>query len=168
MLRALLVDRFKMTYHTEQRQVPAYSLIAKNTKLKKADPNARSSCKQINNAAGAPAGALMLSCQNVTMGYFADHLQNFGFGAISWPVEDATGLEGGYDISLVFSPNAGMNFGGGRGGASGESPVPVASDPSSGMTLFEAIEKVGLKLEKRKREMPVIVIDHIEQKPTEN
>jgi uncharacterized protein (TIGR03435 family) len=46
--------------------------------------------------------------------------------------------------------------------------VPIASDPSSGMTLFEAIEKVGLKLEKRKREMPVIVIDHIEQKPTEN
>ena len=61
-----------------------------------------------------------------------------------------------------------MNFGGGRGGASGESPVPIASDPTGGMTLFEAIEKVGLKLEKRKREMPVIVIDHIEQKPTEN
>ena len=78
--------------------MPAYSLIAKNTKLKKADPNARSSCKQLNNAPGAPAVTFMLSCQNVTMGYFANRLQNFGFCTITWPVEDATGLEGGYDI----------------------------------------------------------------------
>jgi len=170
MLRALLVDRFKMTYHTEQRKVSAYSLIAPKSKLKKADPDTRSSCKQSNNALGAPAGSITFSCQNVTMAYFADRLQNLSFnGAISWPVDDATGLEGGYDISLSFSPNAGMNFGGGgRGGNSGENAVPVAADPSTGMTLFEAIEKLGLKLEQRKREMPVIVIDHIEQKPTEN
>ena len=170
MLRALLADRFKMSYHTEPRKVSAYSLIAPKSKLKKADPEARSSCKQINNAPGAPAGSIMFHCQNITMAYFADRLQNLSFGAgINWPVEDATGLEGGYDVSLVFSPNAGMNFGGpGRGASSGENAVPTASDPSSGVTLFEAIEKLGLKLEQRKREMPVTVIDHIEQKPTDN
>jgi uncharacterized protein (TIGR03435 family) len=46
--------------------------------------------------------------------------------------------------------------------------VPSASEPAGGITLFEAIEKqLGLKLEKQKRTMPVIVIDRFE-KPTEN
>jgi uncharacterized protein (TIGR03435 family) len=170
MLRSLLAERFKMTFHTEPRKVAAYSLIAPKPKLKKADPDARSSCKQTNNPPGAPAGSIMFSCQNVSMAYFADRLQNVGFGQIAWPVEDATGLEGGYDLALTFSPNAGMNFGPGpgRGGPAGENAVPTASDPTGGVTLFDAIEKLGLKLEQRKREMPVIVIDHLEPKPTEN
>jgi len=50
--------------------------------------------------------------------------------------------------------------------ARGEDAAP---DPSGVLTIFEAVEKqLGLKLEKQKRTMPVIVIDHIEQKPTEN
>jgi uncharacterized protein (TIGR03435 family) len=170
MMRALLVERFKMKFHTEEREVSAYSLAAPKSKLKKADPNERTTCKQTNNAPGMPAGTMLVDCKNVTMDYFASRLQNFGFGQIDWPVQDATGLEGGYDISLLYSPNAGMNFGGpGRGGAaSGENAAAQASDPSTGMTLFEALEKVGLKLERRKRKLPVIVIDHLEQKPTEN
>jgi uncharacterized protein (TIGR03435 family) len=44
-----------------------------------------------------------------------------------------------------------------------------ASDPSGAVTLFEAIEKqLGLKLEKQKRPASVLVIDHVEQKPTDN
>jgi len=170
MLRALLVERFKMAYHTEPRKVAAYSLIAPKPKLKKADPEARSSCKQSNNAPGAPAGSMTISCQNVTMAYFAERLQNMSFGTFAWPVEDATELEGGYDISLTFNPSSGMNFGPGpgRGGNGSENAVPTASDPTPGVTLFEAIEKLGLKLDQRKREMPVIVIDHMERKPTEN
>jgi uncharacterized protein (TIGR03435 family) len=35
--------------------------------------------------------------------------------------------------------------------------------------IFDAIEKdLGLKLEAQKRSYPVFVIDHIEEKPTEN
>jgi uncharacterized protein (TIGR03435 family) len=52
----------------------------------------------------------------------------------------------------------------GRGGA-----VAEASDPSGSLTLFEAIEKqLGLKLEMQKRPEPVVIIDHLEEKPTEN
>jgi uncharacterized protein (TIGR03435 family) len=37
------------------------------------------------------------------------------------------------------------------------------------VSLFDAIDKqLGLKLEMRKNPMPVLVIDHIEPKPTEN
>jgi len=57
--------------------------------------------------------------------------------------------------------------GGGRGGPDGAESA--ASDPTGALSLFEAVEKqLGLKLEKTKRSVPVIVIDHLEQKPTEN
>jgi uncharacterized protein (TIGR03435 family) len=58
-----------------------------------------------------------------------------------------------------------------RGGGEMAQPVgaPAASDPSGMQTIFEAVEKqLGLKLESRKRTAAVVVIDHIEQKPTEN
>ena len=46
--------------------------------------------------------------------------------------------------------------------------VPAAAEPVGGYTLFEALEKqLGLKLEKQKRTVPLIVIDRLE-KPKEN
>jgi uncharacterized protein (TIGR03435 family) len=48
-------------------------------------------------------------------------------------------------------------------------PAAAASDPNGAVTLFEAVEKqLGLKLESQKRPVPVLVIDHAEQKPTDN
>jgi len=82
-------------------------------------------------------------------------------------------IEGGWDFSLTFStiPVA-VRAAMARGGETAGQPpgnVPLAADPVGGITLFEALEKqLGLKLEVQKRSMPVIVIDHIEQKPTEN
>jgi uncharacterized protein (TIGR03435 family) len=184
MIRALLVDRFKMKYHMEDRPMPAYSLVAAKPKLKKADPNSRTWCKNIPTPPGAPPGSRAMQCQNITMAQFADRLQNQS-RELNWPVEDKTGIEGGYDFTLVFTFGAmmgapmpvrmdgapgggavgGMAVGGGPGGGMG---MP-SSDPSGGQTIFTAIEKtLGLKLELQKRTMPVVVIDHIEQHPTEN
>jgi uncharacterized protein (TIGR03435 family) len=58
----------------------------------------------------------------------------------------------------------------GRGGdAPPPGALPQAADPGGGYTIFEAVEKqLGLKLETQKRPLQVIVIDHIERKPTEN
>jgi uncharacterized protein (TIGR03435 family) len=56
-----------------------------------------------------------------------------------------------------------------RGGDAAAGAATAAPDPNGGLTIFEAVEKeLGLKLEKQKRPVTVIVIDHIEQKPTEN
>jgi len=65
-------------------------------------------------------------------------------------VVDATGIEGAYDFTLSFTP--------GTGGAGGPSDVSV---PDGGITLFDALEK---------RNIPalVLMLDHIERKPTEN
>jgi uncharacterized protein (TIGR03435 family) len=42
-------------------------------------------------------------------------------------------------------------------------------DPNGAVTLFDAVSKqLGLKLEKQRRPVQVLVIDHIEEKPTEN
>jgi uncharacterized protein (TIGR03435 family) len=43
------------------------------------------------------------------------------------------------------------------------------ADPNGAISLFEALDKqLGLKLEPQKRPMPVLMIDHVEQRPTEN
>jgi uncharacterized protein (TIGR03435 family) len=45
----------------------------------------------------------------------------------------------------------------------------MASDPNGGVTLFKALEKqLGLRLEKRNIPAPVVVLDHMEQKPIDN
>jgi len=168
MLRALLADRFKMTYHTEERQLPAYSLVAAKPKMKKADPASRAFCKDKPAPPGAPPGSRVLECQNVTMAQFADRLQYMP-GDFSLGVVDATGLVGTWDFTLTFSLNF-MSFGPRGGGDAGAAGAPAPPpDPNGGLTVFEAVEKqLGLKLEKQKRTVQVTVIDHIEQKPTEN
>jgi uncharacterized protein (TIGR03435 family) len=54
-------------------------------------------------------------------------------------------------------------------GKSGEPPAAgIASEPG-GITLFEAINRqLGLKVELQKKPMPVLVIDRVNQVPTEN
>ena len=173
LVRNLLVTRFKMTYHEEDRPVTAYSLIAAKPKLKKADPDSRIFCRRGQAAPGSPPASQTLTCQNATMAFFAEQLLQ-GYPGLNWPVLNATDLEGGWDFSLTFSvfPAALLN-GGGRGGPLGgdaqSGALPSASDPNGGYTIFEAIERqLGLKLKAEKRNEKVFVVDHMETTPTEN
>jgi uncharacterized protein (TIGR03435 family) len=53
--------------------------------------------------------------------------------------------------------------------ASGDAKSGEAADPNGAVTMFEAVSKqLGLKLEKQKRTASVLVIDHMEETPTEN
>ena len=180
MLRALLAERFKLTVHTEQRPMEAYSLVAVKPKLQKSDPTARTRW----NEGPAPDGkdprkanpilGRLVTCQNVTMAQFAELLPGIAPGYIHNEVLDKTGLEGGWNFTLSFSGNGFQaGGGGGRGGDGAPGPpsgaAAEASDPSGGLSLLDALQKqVGLKLEMQKRPLPVLVIDHIEQKPTDN
>jgi uncharacterized protein (TIGR03435 family) len=172
LVRSLLVERFKMQYHTEERPVAGYTLVANKPKMQRADPASRTFCKNVNPPAGAPPGSRTLNCQNITLEQFADRLQGLT-SELSWPVLDSTGIEGGWDFSLTFSTmpatfRATMMRGAETAGQP-EGNMPMAADPVGSLTIFEAVDKqLGLKLEMQKRSMPVIVIDHIEQKPTEN
>jgi uncharacterized protein (TIGR03435 family) len=177
MLQALLIDRFKMKFHYEDQQVTAYTLVSAKPKLKKADPSMRTGCKLGNgpnsgvNAGGLILPARMMTCQNMSMAQFADQLQLLAGPYVHYPVLDATSLEGGWDFSFTYSPIPPNQLAGLRGANpfAGPPAGAAASDPVGGTTLFEAIDKqLGLKLEAQKRTYPVFVIDHIEEKPTEN
>jgi uncharacterized protein (TIGR03435 family) len=184
MMRALLADRFKLATHTEERPLPAYTLLALKPKIKKADPASRTRYREGPAADEKdprdknPGLSRLVSCQNMTMAQFAEKLQNIAGGYIHSPVLDSTGLEGGWDFTLSFSPAGMVNGGGaGRGGRGGDAGAPLptdgpgaaAADPTGALSLFDAVEKeLGLKLELQKRPAMVLVIDHVEQKPTDN
>ena len=73
--------------------------------------------------------------------------------------------------SLSFTPAGLLQGGGGRGGDAGPPAggAPTAPDPTGGLSLFDAVNRqLGLKLEMHKRTMPVLVIDHVDEKPTDN
>lgn len=175
MLLSLLKDRFKLAYHTEEREVPAYTLVAARPKMKKADPSSRTWCKapgQIPGALPAPPGAQALICQNITMSQFAELLRGRAPDVQS-SILDSTGLEGGWDFTLTFNPFAGIALQAAAlrppDAGPGGNAAPAAAEPTAGVSISEALEKqLGLKLEKTKRTGKVFVIDHIEQTPTED
>jgi uncharacterized protein (TIGR03435 family) len=167
-LQALLKDRFKLAYHLDQQPGTAYNLQAAKPKMKTADPAGRTSCKRAAAPAGSPAGSNMITCQNITMAQFADWLSYNGVG-LSGPVSNATGLNGAWDFSLTFSYAMPTALARGAETAQPGGDLPAAAEPTAGYTIFEAFEKqLGLKLETTKKPQPVVVIDHLEEKPTED
>jgi uncharacterized protein (TIGR03435 family) len=163
MLRGLLEERFGLKTHMEDRPVSAFTMTAgKQTKLQKADPQNRTSCKS-----GAGTNAMLnrlITCQNMNMTQFAATLQDMASGYVRAPIKDATGIEGYFDFSVNFS---------GVGLLPGAQFDPNAAsgttDPNGSLTLPEALQKqLGLKLEMGKRPLPVLVIDHVEDKPSAN
>jgi uncharacterized protein (TIGR03435 family) len=172
MLRALLIQRFKIVTHMEPRPIDAYTLVvADKPKLQAADPANRTTffngpapgAKDLRDA--NPALNRLITVQNMTMAQFAEDLTTMAGGYIKEPVVDATGLDGAWDFVLNFSGINVVNAG--RGGDASAGAL-AASAPTGALSLFDALQKeLGLKLEQRKRPMQVLVIDHIEEQPTD-
>jgi uncharacterized protein (TIGR03435 family) len=93
----------------------------------------------------------------MTMAQFAEQLPMFAGGYVRTAVLDSTGLEGAFDFTMSFS---GIGLVRAQQGA---------QDPNGALSLPDAVNKqLGLKLELQKRMMPVLVIDRLEEKPTDN
>ena len=174
MLRNLLIERFQMKVHMEDRPVDAYTLTAVAPRLKPGDPTARTKCTEGPGADGKdprianPALNRLLTCQNMTMEQFGKLLPTIAAGYIHATVPDATGLKGAWDFTLSFS-SVGQPVPGAAPAATSAAPSDAASDPNGTVSLFDAIRKqLGLKLDKQKRTLPVLVIDQINEKPTED
>jgi uncharacterized protein (TIGR03435 family) len=179
MLRTFLTERFQIKTHVENREINGYVLSAPKPRLTKADPSSRTRCTEGPAANTAdprnrnPILSRLITCQNMTMAQFAERLLSLANGYVRVPAVDATRLEGGYTFTVNFSPIGVFQGGaGGRGGEAG--PVAggaalSASEPNGAISLPEALDRqLGLKLELQKRPMPVLVFDHIAEKPIEN
>jgi uncharacterized protein (TIGR03435 family) len=182
MLQALLIDRFKMKVHSEDRPINTYSLMSLNPKMTKADPTSRTHCIEGPGADGkdprlvTPVLNRLMTCQNITMPQLADQFRMIAGGYIYGSIQDETNLKGSWNFTLSFSsidrvqgaggPTPGAAPGG--GGPSGDAAA-ASSDPNGALSLFDAVKReIGLKLEKVRRPVPVLVIDHVEEHPTEN
>ena len=166
MTRVLLTERFKIKWHYEDRPVEAISLTAGKPKLTPADTTHRASCHQGRTIANDPRDvnpllSQLISCRNVTMAQLASKLQEIDDFEFVYPVNDATGLKGSWDFDLSFTPGEQFLRSVGKTGAD-------SLEPSGVVSLGEALGRLGLKLEKRRRMLPVIVIDHMELTPTAN
>jgi uncharacterized protein (TIGR03435 family) len=156
MLQTLLAERFKLQLHSEKKEMTAYALVpAKSgTRLQ---PSESSLLTNQRCHAGSPiSGQQHLVCEHMTLAMFADTLQEIAPRDIDVPVMDQTETQGTYTFDLAWTP-----------AARGTTTEPV--DLAGGPTLFEALEsQFGLKLERKKLPLPVIVIDSVERAPLEN
>ena len=161
MLRNLIVEKFKFTFHNADLAMPVFALsVGKRTaKLKDADPANRSACTRTPGD-----GIVTYACQNTTMAQLAEKVRSVAPGYITHPVVDLTGLKGAYDFAITWTPSQLIAAAAGRG-----ADPAVASTPTGRLTFFEAIDKqLGLKLESQKYPQPVLVIDHLERLPADN
>ena len=155
LMRSVLADRFHLTFHNEQRELPVYAItVAKDgPKLTKSagDPN------------GLPSllfrGLGVLPGMNASMSDLAGVLQS---AVLDRPVVDQTKLTGKYDFTITWTPDetqfAGM----------GVRVPPPSNDPNAPPALFTAFqEQLGLKLESTRAPVTTLVIDRLD-KPSEN
>jgi uncharacterized protein (TIGR03435 family) len=171
MMRSLLIERFQMKVHTEEQPVNVWTLtVGKHgSKLKESDPATRSNCSHSVGQTGSGAAelpALIYTCQNTTMAQLAEAMHQIAGGYVNHPAVDLTGLKGGYDFTLTWTPRQSISP------TKQQEPgqADAASDPSGGTTFFEAVEKqLGLHLESgQKHPLTVLVIDHIEPLGADN
>jgi uncharacterized protein (TIGR03435 family) len=174
MLRALLIKRFGLEAHIEERPMPVYALVKGkgDLKIKPSAAEGALGCKRSNED-----GVITVACHNMTMDEFANGVRGMAPAYIDKPVVNLTELKGAYDFKLGWTPR-GLLLGtaGGRGGGAAEGAAAPdgaainASEPTAGgMTVFDAVYKqLGLKLETSRHPIPIVVVDKVNRTPTEN
>jgi uncharacterized protein (TIGR03435 family) len=152
MLQNLLADRFKMTFHRDQKEGRVFDLVvAKNgAKLKESGPDpSPMDDGSVQPPFGPPSpppgynGPLTLFVRHCSMDQFAARLS----GLMGQSVSNATALNGEYEIRLAYTL-AGLQV----------------DAPSA--TIFDALRELGLNLTQRKGTIDLLVIDRIEKVPT--
>ena len=150
MLQSLVDDRFKLTHHSEMREMRAYELV-----VGKSGPKIHPISD--GETATAQAGfhfhgdlrqfADLLAVQ-LTIPATVSPNEPVRANASPIPVLDKTGLPGIYDFSVDIHPELGTDE----------------------FTLWQRVleSQLGLKIESRKENVPVFVVDEAARIPTEN
>jgi uncharacterized protein (TIGR03435 family) len=183
MLENLLENRFALKTHVETKGITGYILtVAKNgPKFKASPPDNESPDPNYQDHRGAdgwpatpphmhgmirefaPGERFRLVGPQATMTDLVKHLGDL----LDSVVEDRTALKAAYDITLTFAGQ----FGGRRGATALLQPLPPSADssPEPPPNIFSALQsQLGLRLEKQKMFVDVLVVDHLEKTPTSN
>lgn len=150
MLRGLLADRFKLTFHREQKVFSIYVLdIAKNGPKLKPSTAPRDAAPALISTVYPQH--VLLPARNATMAEFASLMQR---AILDRPVVDKTGLSGKYDFDLDWAPDESQFDG----------DVSAASDDAPSPPLFTAIQQqLGLRLKATKGPVEALVVDTVER-----
>jgi uncharacterized protein (TIGR03435 family) len=166
LLRALLKDRFKLAVHNETREEPIFALVVARSDGKLGPGLTKSDfdCAAYRASTHAPPepgrtpncatrinlGALYGKA--IPMSALATSLAPF----VSRFTVDKTGLTGGFDVELTWTPDPAFPSVG--------NPLADAAPNSSGPTIFAALqEQLGLKLVADKGPVAILVVDHLEE-----
>ena len=173
MMLQLLVDRFNLKYHHEQREMPMYTMaVAKSgLKMKPTKPDQDAPEPEAPPRGDGPQPKmgrhmLMMNPGHLeSTGTSTEQLAHLLSRQLGRTVVDKTGLTGEYDFTLDYTPD---NMPVPAHGDTEGGPKPQMPVDTGGPSIFTAVEEqLGLKLEATKGMVDVIVIDHIDT-PTEN
>jgi uncharacterized protein (TIGR03435 family) len=162
MQQALLAERFGLQAHFEQRAMTVYELTAPKGAQKLKESQQVVAMKPDlawKPPVGGPPVRSMATVER--LGDSMSDLAIFLSNQLGQPVRDRTGLGGRYDYLLRFLMEPG-----------GRAAGPVTSNgnvPEFGGSLIDAVrDQLGLKLEKTKGSVDVLVVDRAEKVPKEN
>lgn len=154
MFQKLLINRFKLEFHDEFRELSAYVIRIAGSGTKLAVTTSKPG-DATNFTYSCPP---VLTVRNYSMADFAKGMQDT---FLDRPVADQTGLKEHYDFDLKWTADDSQTY----CPASSSGP---RDDPNAPPGIFTAIqEQLGLKLVSTKAPIQVMVIDHIEM-PSEN
>jgi uncharacterized protein (TIGR03435 family) len=181
MLQTLLAARFKLAMHRAGKELPAFALVPGKggPKLKESLPDSLPGSDSSGTGwtrTFKPDGTMHIDTRKMTMTALAELVATF----LDYPVRDMTEIPGNYDVALDFSPEdlrigskaAGVIAVGTPGvapvGTPGVTPGDASPDSSGASAIYTSLQTLGLRLERRKLPVELIVIDHLEKTPTEN
>jgi uncharacterized protein (TIGR03435 family) len=155
MLQELLVSRFKLATHREQRQMPIYALIVarRDGRLGARLRQSTGDCQTASCGFRIGPAPGQMTASGFPLSSLASTLAPF----VSRAVVDQTGLTGHFDFDLTWTPDQPPSQAP-KDGATGAPPDP--NSPS----LFTALqEQLGLKLQGARGPVSVIVVDRVER-----
>ncbi len=170
MLLPVLVDRFNLHYHHENRVMRVYTLVPTKggTKLQHSTFQDPTPSGETNPVPGTgirrpmmritmnPAGFTIVGQDSTIEGLIREISHQTGNTVV-----DQTGLTGKYDYTLSWMPEHPMMKASDTGQQPGGGDSAISETGPSLLTALQ--EQLGLKLVPQKEPVDVIVIDHIQQ-----
>jgi uncharacterized protein (TIGR03435 family) len=158
MLRKLLTDRFQLTFHREEKELPVFAITVTKggSKLKPSTAPPGTLPELINTIYPEEKGGVrvMLPARNATITQFAGMMQRT---VLDRSVLDQTGLPGTYDFDLEWTPDENQFSG----------SLPRSVEPTKPSLFVAMQEQLGLRLEATRGPVQVLVIDRV-ARPSEN